>query len=56
MEDVLEIYKRPYNLAVPVICMDEQPTHLSKKLEKKLRLNRGSRSVWIMSMNAMALQ
>jgi hypothetical protein len=23
MEDILEIYKRPYDSAVPVICMDK---------------------------------
>ncbi len=28
MEDVLDVYKRPYNPDFPVICMDEQPTQL----------------------------
>ncbi len=28
MEDVLEIYSRPYDSALPVICMDEQPIQL----------------------------
>jgi hypothetical protein len=28
MEDVLDIYSRPYNSSVPVICMDEQPIQL----------------------------
>jgi hypothetical protein len=28
MEDVLEIYSRPYDPLVPVICMDEQPIQL----------------------------
>jgi transposase len=28
MEDVLEIYSRPYNPSLPVICMDEQPIQL----------------------------
>jgi len=28
MEDVLDIYARPYNPAIPVICMDEQPIQL----------------------------
>ncbi len=28
MEDVLEIYSRPFNPRVPVICMDEQPIQL----------------------------
>ena len=25
MEDVLEVYSRPYNEAYPVVCMDEKP-------------------------------
>lgn len=28
MEDVLEIYSRPYDPNIPVICMDEQPIQL----------------------------
>ncbi len=28
MEDVLEVYTRPYNKQFPVICMDEQPVQL----------------------------
>lgn len=28
MEDVLEIYSKPYNPLIPVICMDEQPIQL----------------------------
>jgi transposase len=28
MEEVLEVYKRPYNEAYPVICMDEKPLQL----------------------------
>lgn len=31
MEDVLEIYERPYDQACPVICMDEQPVQLLKE-------------------------
>lgn len=31
MEDVLEVYKRPYNPDFPVVCMDEQPTQLIKE-------------------------
>jgi hypothetical protein len=30
MEDVLDIYSRPYNPSVPVVCMDEQPVQLLK--------------------------
>jgi hypothetical protein len=28
MEDVLEVYKRPYHEAYPVVCMDEKPLQL----------------------------
>ena len=28
MEDVLEVYQRPYHPARPVVCLDEQPTQL----------------------------
>jgi hypothetical protein len=28
MEDVLEVYSKPYNPLIPVICMDEQPIQL----------------------------
>lgn len=31
MEDVLEVYSRPYNKEIPVICMDEQPVQLLKE-------------------------
>lgn len=30
MEDVLEIYAKPYDSTVPVLCMDEQPVQLIK--------------------------
>ena len=41
MEDVLEIYKRPYNPRVPVVCMDEQPTQLIKETRRKMALAPG---------------
>lgn len=28
MEDILEVYARPYNPDVPVVCMDEKPYQL----------------------------
>ncbi len=36
MEDVLEIYSRPYNSAFPVICMDEQPVQLTRETRKPI--------------------
>jgi len=41
MEDVLEIYKRPYNPAIPVICMDEQPTQLIKETRREIAVEPG---------------
>ena len=31
MEEVLDLYAKPYNPAIPVICMDEQPVQLLKE-------------------------
>jgi hypothetical protein len=31
MEEVLDVYHRPYNVEHPVICMDEQPVQLLKE-------------------------
>jgi len=35
MEDVLEVYRRPYDPAFPVVCMDEQPTQLIRETRLK---------------------
>ena len=32
MEEVLDVYARPYNAECPVICMDEQPVQLHKEI------------------------
>lgn len=36
MEDVLEVYHRPYNAEIPVVCMDEQPVQLIKETRTPL--------------------
>lgn len=36
MEDVLDVYKRPYDPKHPVICMDEQPIQLTKETREKI--------------------
>jgi hypothetical protein len=36
MEDVLEVYHRPYDPKRPVICMDEQPVQLIKETRQPL--------------------
>jgi hypothetical protein len=41
MEDVLEIYHRPYNPKHPVVCMDEQPVQLIKETRQPLKVKPG---------------
>ena len=36
MEKVLDVYKRPYNVAFPVVCMDESPKQLIKETRQAL--------------------
>jgi len=36
MEDVLDVYKRPYDPRHPVVCMDEQPTQLIKETHRTI--------------------
>jgi hypothetical protein len=36
MEDVLEVYEKPYDPQCPVICMDEQPVQLLKETRKPI--------------------
>lgn len=36
MEDVLGVYKRPYNPEVPVICMDEKPIQLLDEIRDRI--------------------
>jgi len=41
MEDVLEVYQRPYDPAYPVVCMDESSKQLLKEVCKPLPLEPG---------------
>jgi hypothetical protein len=41
MEDVLEVYARPYNLDKPVICMDEKPYQLLGDVRKPIPMKQG---------------
>jgi hypothetical protein len=41
MEDVLEVYSRPYNAAYPVVCMDEKPLQLLADARKRISLTEG---------------
>ena len=36
MEEVLDVYEMPYNPALPVICMDEQPVQLLKETRQPI--------------------
>ena len=37
MEDVLEVYSRPYDKDYPVLCMDEQPVQLTKETRQPIK-------------------
>lgn len=41
MEDVLEVYHRPYEADFPVICMDEQPVQLTRETRTPLPVQPG---------------
>ena len=41
MEDVLEVYKRPYNPSYPVVCMDEKPYQLLGEARASLPMKPG---------------
>jgi len=36
MEDILEVYERPYDADNPVICMDKQPVQLIKETRQPI--------------------
>lgn len=36
MEDILDVYSRPYDANVPVLCMDEQPVQLVEEVRKPI--------------------
>ncbi len=36
MEEVLETYEKPYDPAIPVLCMDEQPVQLLKEVRSPI--------------------
>jgi hypothetical protein len=37
MEDVLDVYSRPYNEQYPVVCMDEKPIRVFDDARKGFR-------------------
>lgn len=41
MEKVLDVYKRPYNSLIPVVCMDESPKQLIKETRQTIPASKG---------------
>jgi len=41
MENVLDVYRRPYNKDFPVVCMDESPRQLIKEIRRPLAARPG---------------
>ena len=41
MENVLATYQRPYNPAIPVVCMDESPKQLIKETRQSIAMKPG---------------
>ena len=41
MEDVLEVYKRPYDPKRPMVCMDEMPRQLIREVRRPLPMQPG---------------
>jgi hypothetical protein len=41
MEDVLEVYSRPYNKQYPVVCMDEKPLQLLADARRRIKMEPG---------------
>ena len=42
MEDVLDVYQRPYDSSYPVVCMDESPKQLIGEVREPLPAKRGA--------------
>ena len=42
MEDVLDIYERPYDALHPVVCMDEKPYQLLGEAREPLPMRPGN--------------
>ena len=42
MEDILAVYKRPYDPDFPLVCMDETTKQLTKETRKPQRIERGA--------------
>lgn len=45
MEDVLDVYERPYNPKEPVVCMDEKPLQLLREVREPLPMKPGETAI-----------
>ena len=45
MEDVLDVYERPYNPKEPVVCMDEKPLQLLGEVREPLPMKSGETAI-----------
>ena len=54
MEDVLEVYTRPYDAQRPVVCLDEASKQLVADVTPRSPCSPGTRPVRITSTNAVA--
>ena len=51
MEEVLDVYKRPYARRYPVVCMDESPKQLIRETGCRLKCGEDSPLDVILNMN-----
>ena len=42
MENILEVYKEPYNAEIPVICLDEKPYQLLDDRREAISMKAGN--------------
>ena len=54
MEDVLEVYKQPYNSKYPLVCMDESSKQQVKEVRAPLPTEPEKKHVTTPNTNAMA--
>ena len=56
MEDVLEVYKRPYDPSRPVVCLDETSKQLIGEVAHRFRLRRATWLIMTTNTSATAWQ
>lgn len=49
MEDILDVYWRPYNPLYPVVCLDEASRQLIKETRMPIATKPGEPKKWIMN-------